>query len=138
MFNTLDEHHRQIRAGLAEIRVLCDMPNPDIPRLSAARLRLSRASSARSRYVRSILTAAVQADANARFLSELEDLQHAFVAYRLASNDHITKWNSQTIAEDWNGYRASAREIWIMMEDQITRERRMFLSGSLNMENRSS
>lgn len=126
MAQTLDEHHRQIAAGIAEVREHCSRPIPDIAALSTARLRLSRTSAARSQYVRDVLFPKLRAEADDVLLTQLDDMQRAFAAKRLASSEHVTTWSSKAIAEDWEGYRQAARRIWAMMEEQMDRERRIF------------
>ena len=126
MTQTLREHHRRIRDGLAEIKKHCERPAPDRNELAAARLRLSRSSSARSKYVQDVLIVRMRRRADDTMLAELAALQRSFSLKRLASSEHITRWTSSTIAGDWNGYCAAARTIWAMMEEQMQRERRTF------------
>ena len=126
MAQTLDEHHRQIAAGIAEVREHCSRPIPDVAALGAARLRLSRASGARSQYIHDVLLPKLKVGADSALLSRLDDMQRAFAAKRLASSEHVTKWSSKTIVDDWEGYRQAARRIWAMMEDQMARERGIF------------
>lgn len=126
MDQTLGQHHRQIAAGIAEIRDHCSRPDPDVAALGAARLRLSRASSARSQYVHDVLLPKRRAGANDVLRAQLDDMQRSFAAKRLTSSEHVTTWSSKAIAEDWEGYRQAARRIWAMMEEQMDRERRVF------------
>ncbi|WP_380773237.1 hypothetical protein [Sphingomonas yabuuchiae] len=100
MDQTLAEHHRKITAGIAEIRDHCSRPSPDVAALGVARLRLSRASWARSQYIHDVLLPKLKVGADSALLSRLDDMQRAFAAKRLASSEHVTKWSSKTIVDD--------------------------------------
>jgi hypothetical protein len=116
----LEEHHARIRAGIDDIRRHCEAPVPDMMGLSDARLRLSRASTARSTFY----TAQVVPKLRERMIdqTELTDMQRAFGAKRLKSSEHVVAWPFAAIEKDWPGYRAAAKEIWAMMEEQMNRE----------------
>lgn len=126
MDQTLSEHHRKIAAGIAEIRKYCSQPKPDLAGLGIARLRLSQASAARSQYVHDVLLPKFRERADCALRSQIDDMQRAFAAKRLASSKHVTTWSSKTIAENWEGYCEAARQIWVMMEQQMIHERRIF------------
>ncbi|SEM73295.1 hypothetical protein SAMN05192583_1030 [Sphingomonas gellani] len=97
--------------------------------LSNARVRLSRASGARTQYINETLIPELRARADRSMLAELAELQRVIAAKRLASSVHVSVWSSKAIAGDWRGYCQAARSIWAMMEEQMSRERRIF--GSL-------
>lgn len=126
MDQTLGEHHRKIAAGIAEVRGHCSRSKPDLAGLGVARLRLSQASAARSQYVHDVLLPKFRARADRALRSQLDDMQRAFAAKRLASSEHVTTWSSKAIADDWEGYCQAARRIWVMMEEQMDRERSTF------------
>ncbi|RYF21860.1 MAG: hypothetical protein EOO77_05225 [Oxalobacteraceae bacterium] len=125
MFRKLGEHHANIRAGIAEIRHHCEAVTPDVAGLGAARLRLSKASAARSKFVADEVVPKVRQVADERLRGELTEMQRAFAAKRLKSSEHVTVWSSAAIEKDWQGYRAAARQIWAMMEEQMARESRV-------------
>jgi len=124
MLHTLEEHHRTIRAGLDEIRFQCAAPHPNSGDLDAARLRLSSASFARSKFVSETVVPRLLEDADADLRDELSKLLSVFQAKRQISCAHVTTWTRVTIDADWDGYRTAAALIWTMMENQIDRERR--------------
>lgn len=125
MFQKLREHHANIRAGIEEIRRHCEAVTPDVAGLGTARLRLSKLSAARSKFVIDEVVPKVQQGADERLRGELTEMQRAFTAKRLKSSEHVTVWSSTAIEKDWQGYRAAARQIWAMMEEQMSRESRI-------------
>lgn len=132
MLKTLEEHHRQIEAGLNVIRRHCDAPVPNIDDLAVARLRLSSASLARSVFVTEVVVPCLVKDSDVDRRAELSALQCKFTAKRQISCEHVAMWTSVTIKEDWAGYRAAARLIWAMMEDQIDKERQYLVERLRN------
>lgn len=127
MATTLKAHHQQIENGLAEIVRHCSLAMPDMSLLGAARVKLSRASAARTRYISDTVIPALMPGADPALKAELEAMQRTFSAKRLASSEHVNNWTSQSIEKDWDGYRAASREIRRMMEEQIERERAILL-----------
>jgi hypothetical protein len=123
MLQTLEDFHRNISAGIGAIRAHCEAATPDTAGLGSARVKLSRVSAARSRFVAETVIPHLLNDADPALRKELMDLQRGFNAKRLASSEHVTTWTSQAIAADWTGYRKAARQIWAMMEEQMRRER---------------
>ncbi len=124
MLATLEKHHRRIEAGLDQIRRHCAAPVPNISDLAAARSSLGSASLARSMFVAEVVVPHLVNDGDVDLRAELLALQCKFTAKRQISRDHVAIWTSETIQADWAGYRAAARLIWAMMEDQIDTERR--------------
>lgn len=122
MFRKLEEHHKLIRAGIQEIQRYCQAAAPDLGALGGARLRLSKASAARSKFVSEEVMPKLRETADDRLGGELIEMQRAFAAKRLQSSEHVVTWSSAAIERDWPGYRAAARQIWAMMEEQIGRE----------------
>ena len=94
--------------------------------LGAARLRLSRASAARSRHVRDVLIPGHREQADEPTRAALDDMQRRFAVQRLLSSEHVATWSGKAIAENWQGYRLAAQRICSMMEEQMDRERRLF------------
>lgn len=126
MKQLLAEHHQRIAAAVAGVRMQCALPSPDIAALSAARLRLSRASTARSRYVSYVVFPKLRAKADKSMLTQLSELQRTFAAKRLASSKHITTWTHQSIIVDWAGYRRDAERYLTMVEEHMAEERQLF------------
>lgn len=125
MFKKLGEHHANIRAKIEGIGRRCEAVTPDVAGLGAARLRLSKASAARSKFVTDEVVPKVRQGADERLKGELTEMQYAFAAKRLKSSEHVTVWSSAAIEKDWRGYCAAARQIWAMMEEQMGLESRI-------------
>lgn len=125
MFQKLGQHHANIRAGIEEIRRHCEAVTPNVAGLGAARLRLSKASAARSKFVVEEVVPKLQRDGDERLRGELAEMQRAFATKRLKSSEHVAMWSSAAIEKDWQGYHVAARQIWAMMEEQMSRESRI-------------
>ncbi|MEG3168077.1 hypothetical protein U1737_07730 [Sphingomonas sp. LB3N6] len=125
MLGTLEGHHREIMAGLREIRRHCGEKNPNSSKLADAREQLTAASLARSRYVSEVIVPTLLKDADDGLRTELSELLFATATMRMFSRAHIAQWTSTSIEADWSGYCAAARGIWPMMEEQIERETRV-------------
>ncbi len=97
MLNTLENFHRRIAEGIDAIRQQCDKPVPDSTALGAARLSLTRISSARSRYIteKAIPRLLQELDLVPRI--ELSILQRQLNGNRLVSSDHVGVWSSVAI-----------------------------------------
>lgn len=123
---TLADHHRRIKEGIKEIAAQCELPDPDLCALGEARLRLSRASTARTAYVREALIPKLQGAIDVSLRESVDELHRHFAEKRMRSSDHVAKWGSREIAADWNGYRQAAQHIWAMMNEQMNLEKRIF------------
>ena len=128
MLGRMEEHHRAIVAGLAEIRGHCGASDPDSGELAAARERLTAVSLARSRFVSEEVVPALLKNADDGLRTELSELLFATAAKRMLSKVHIAAWTPTSIKADWGGYCAAARDIWPMMEEQMERERRVLVT----------
>lgn len=126
MFATLEAHHRQIAAGIEELRKLCALPTPDLGTIALARLRLSRLSSARSRFITKEVIPALLEHADSTLRAELDEVQRAFTGKRLEASHHVIDWSTRAIEADWDGYKLASRAMLEMMEEQIDRERATF------------
>lgn len=125
MLGTLEEHHRDIMAGLREIRRHCGEENPNSRELANAREQLTASSLSRSRYVSEVIVPTLLKDADDGLRTELSELLFATATKRMFSRAHIAEWTTTSIEADWSGYCAAARNIWPMMEEQIARETRV-------------
>lgn len=123
LLQELDEHHATIEAGMAEIERHCSRAVPDLAELAAARVRLSRASTQRSRLVRDVIVPKLLERADPTLRNELSQMLEAFSAKRVASSNHVATWSSWTIQQNWSGYREASATIRAMMREQIERER---------------
>lgn len=127
MLGALQKHHQDIISGIEEVRELCEPDVPDLGRLALARLRLSRLSTARSRFITERVIPSLLDGADPALRDELVSMQRAFAEKRLRSSHHVSAWSTQAIAADWEGYRSASRAIRAMMEEQIDREKAVFV-----------
>ena len=125
MLGTLEGHHRDIMAGVREIRRHCGEESPNSRQLANAREQLTASSLARSRYVSEVIVPTLLKDADDGLRTELSELLFATATKRMFSRAHIAEWTTTSIEADWLGYCAAARDIWPMMEEQIARETRV-------------
>jgi hypothetical protein len=123
MPKVLEAHHRAIKTGMDEIRLLCEDRGPNSAGLSAARERLTSASLVRSRYVSEVIVPSLLVDPDDGLRTELSELLIATAARRMVSNEHVAAWTSTSIETDWSGYCPAARDIWPIMEEQMEHER---------------
>lgn len=126
MDKILTEHHRQIASAIADLWEIIEHTSPDLDRLAVARLRLSRASRLRTKYIQEVLLPVERTTADSARLEALSALQQNFSAKRLAANEKVTTWSSRAIASDWDGYRRDAKRVWAMIDDHMTLERQLF------------
>ncbi|UYY76872.1 hypothetical protein [Sphingomonas sp. R1] len=124
LLQELDERHAAIEAGIGEIEEHCSRDLPDLVELAAVRVRLSRASTERSRFVREVVVPKILEQADPALLGELSQMIKAFSAKRVASSKHVAAWSSWTIQQNWYGYKEASRAIREMMRAQIERERK--------------
>ncbi len=124
LLHELDQHHAAIEAGIAEVEAHCSRDLPNLAELAAIRVKLSRASTERSRFVRESVVPKLLEQADASLRGELSQMLEAFSAKRAASSKHVAAWSSWTIQQNWGGYREASGVIRGMMREQIERERR--------------
>ncbi|KTF67883.1 hypothetical protein ATB93_16325 [Sphingomonas sp. WG] len=125
MFQKLEFCHAAILAGMAEVEEHCSREIPDLAALALVRVKLSRASTERSKLVRDVIVPKLLENADPAFRGELSLMLEAFTAKRVASSKHVATWSSWTIQQNWDGYREASRTIRKMMQDQIDRERKI-------------
>lgn len=119
---SLEEAHAALLHELAELEEVADAPEPDVARLAATRLRLSKASSRRVQVLDKIVSALLEKapDSAKRALAELRaDLAKA----RARSSEHIVRWPLDEAKRDWAGYREASARMRQAMRAQIERER---------------
>ncbi|MBY9063548.1 hypothetical protein K7957_11455 [Sphingomonas yunnanensis] len=114
----MSDYHRRIELGLDDIKRLCRDDAPDPIMLPRARATLGQVSIERGRFINQVVVPRLLASANYASARDILALQNSFAANRLVSDQHVSRWTDETIAADWQGYRAAAAAIWRMMEQQ--------------------
>jgi hypothetical protein len=118
----LKAHHTRLAACLAEMAELTSKPYPDITTLVAARVRISKASAERARFISEKVYPVLKPGADKALLDRLNVLAKEFLEKREASSEHVVRWNATSIAADWEGYRAASLRIRRMMKRRIEQE----------------
>ncbi len=121
---SLRHHHDSIRQGLVEMRRHCAASLPDLPALSATRLRQSKNFSANSRYIYDVLIPQARAGMDAGALRAFNADIRLLNDKRFAISAHIAKWGSREIGQDWEAYRTIALEICDLVDAQLQIEQR--------------
>lgn len=113
MLAELRRHHEKISDLLNALEALCEARHADIVEVSAVRLELTRASRARSAYLNTTVYPALMRTCPPDKRIELEKLKSDGLLMLVRSGDHIRRWTTREITEDWPGYclaSAAARE----------------------------
>jgi hypothetical protein len=122
LLRELKGHHSHILHCLSELALITAHDVPDTRALAAARVRLSKASSSRARFIVSKVYPALQASNDQALHDELTRMTHDFGKKRQASSEHVVRWNTRSIEADWDGYRAASLHVRSMMKERIDRE----------------
>jgi hypothetical protein len=109
MLAELRQHHEKIGNLLTALELLCQDRHVDIVKVSTVRLELTRASRARSAYLNGTVYPEVMRNASPDKRIALEKLKSDGLLMLVRSADHIRRWTTREITQDWPGYcRASA------------------------------
>jgi hypothetical protein len=122
MLVELKAHHRRISECIYEVSRITSQDTPDLRGLSLARVRLSKASSDRARFITNTVYPALQASAGEALHDQLVGMAHDFGRKRQASSEHVVRWSTKSIEANWDGYRAASLGIRTMMKARIERE----------------
>jgi hypothetical protein len=104
MLAQLRQHHAAISNLLTDLEALCNDQHPDMAKLSAVRLALTRASRARSAYLNSTVYPELLRTCPPDKRIALEKLKSDGLLMLVRSGDHIRHWTPREITADWRGY----------------------------------
>lgn len=106
----LDAAHSEIRAGIAALGTVADSPQPSKMEYTSARLRLSKTSIDRRSAVNKILRFLEQRGqpGDAQAVARVRDANGELNAHSVA---HLAKWPTDSVADDWLGYREASRSM---------------------------
>lgn len=112
--------HMKLRLLIADLASETSKPAPDMPALSAIRLKLSQTSRARATRLEMMFDGAraSAAGVSPELARVVEDARQA----RLLSAGHIGKWTLKTIEADWEGYCRASANMRTFMINQINAE----------------
>jgi len=113
--------HAELRAAIAELETETRRPEPDEASLSAARLKLTRASSRRRALIdQEILPSLGSLPPEQK--DRVENLRRTGSEVAVLSSRHIGDWTMRAIVADWQGYRRASKTMLASMRDRIGEE----------------
>ncbi len=115
----LRRHHAQMLAALEELEQLTRSPCCDDKAVTAARYRLTRASSARRREVVALCEQLIEGGASDPALRSLRDATNAS---RATSSSHIGTWTLRQVIADWPGYVRASAAMRATLRREVERE----------------
>jgi hypothetical protein len=113
--------HAELREAIAGLEAVVSRPSPDRELLSAARLRLSKASSRR----RSTLECSIYPilhDVPQHDAEKIANLRLEMATLMVQSSEHIGRWTVRAICEDWAGYQKASAAMRRSMLKRIEHE----------------
>ncbi|QJU57409.1 hypothetical protein HL653_06035 [Sphingomonas sp. AP4-R1] len=122
LLEELKSHHCRLLECLTEMAEVTSKPCPDMTILAMARLRISKASSERSRFITEKVYPHLKMTADQDLLEKINLLSREMLAKRETSSEHVVVWNSTSIVADWQGYQAASLRIRRMMHRRIEQE----------------
>lgn len=124
MLATLRQYHQAIGTLLTALEALCQDQQPDMEKISAVRLELTRASRARSAYLNATVYPQVMRAAPDQRIA-LEKLKSDGILMLVRSGDHIRHWTPRQIAADWSGYCSASKLARATMRSRIELEAKL-------------
>ncbi|HEX8413169.1 MAG TPA: hypothetical protein VF637_04710 [Sphingomicrobium sp.] len=117
----LAEMHQELTAAMAALAEETRRPEAELQKLSALRLKLSKAGRQRAALLDAILGQRVQSAPPAD-LPALLELRRTVQQARATSTAHVSRWTPQAVVEDWTGYCRASLALRKAMAAQIERE----------------
>lgn len=121
MLTRLKTAHAEVLAAIADLEAETQRGEPAEATLSAARLKLTRASSRRKALIEHTIIPGLcgLSPENAR---RVDDLRRHSAEIAVDSSRHIGSWTMQAILADWIGYRRASRIMRAAMLRRIAEE----------------
>ena len=121
MLTRLKTAHAELLTAIAVLEAETRRPEPAEATLSAARLKLTRASSRRKALIEQTILPARGglSPENAR---RVDDLRRHAAEIALESTRHIGSWTMHAILADWIGYRRASRLMRTAMLQRVAEE----------------
>lgn len=124
MLSQLKTVHADLRDAIAALEKVVSQPAPEAEALSAARLRLSRASRRRRSLIECSILPSLH-DVSPAAAAEIADLRLEGARLLVQSSSHIGAWTMRAIMADWAGYQRASAEMRGSMLRRIDREARI-------------
>ena len=125
MLAELRRHHEKIGELLTALATLCEDRHADIVKVSAVRLELTRASRARSAFLNAVVYPKVMRTCPPEKRLALEKLKSDGLLMLVRSGDHIRRWTTREITQDWPGYCLASAAARQTMRARIELEARL-------------
>jgi len=113
--------HDHLREAISELAAVVTQPEMNDAALTAARLKLTRASRRRRSLIESSIYPLLH-DVPAPEATRLEELRLEAARMAVQSSDHIGRWTMRTISADWSGYQRASAAMRASMLNRIERE----------------
>jgi hypothetical protein len=120
----LQEAHETLLRAMAAMDILTRGQVPARAKLTSTRWNLSKASLARRMLWGKILTS-LSAGLSADRTDALRRLQEGDISLLRASTHHVSKWTTEAVLANWDGYCAASRSIRRKMAAGIDAEKRI-------------
>jgi len=121
VFTKLKSAHADLRTAIAELETETQRFEPVEASLSAARLKLTRASSRRRMLIDQEIFPILR-DLPPEQKSRVEDLRRTASEIAVQSSRHIGDWTMRAILADWQGYRLASKAMRSAMLQRIAEE----------------
>lgn len=121
MLARLKTAHAELLTAIAELEAETRRPVPVEATLSAARLKLTRASSRRKALIEHTILPALHG-LSAEDARRIDDLRRRSAEIAVESSRHIGSWTMHAILADWAGYRRASRLMRTAMLQRIAEE----------------
>ena len=121
MLTQLKAVHAELREAIAGLEAVVSQPAPDREPLSAARLRLSKASSRRRSMIECSIYPLLH-DLPPHEADKIANLRLEMAALMVQSSEHIGRWTIRAICEDWGGYQKASAAMRRSMLKRIEHE----------------
>jgi len=122
MLAELRQRHEAIKDLLNSLEALCQADHPDMEKVSAARLALTRASRARSGYLNAVVYPHLARTCPPDKRAALEKLKTEGLLMLVRSGDHLRRWTARQVAVDWDGYCRASAQARQTMRERVARE----------------
>ena len=122
MLTKLKSAHAELLEGIEALGAETRRPEPIEATLSAARLKLTRASSRRKALIEHTIIPSLRA-LSPEDARRVEDLRRSAGEIALESSRHIGSWTMRAILADWMGYRRASKAMRAAMLRRITEEK---------------
>jgi len=121
VFTQLKAAHAELRAAIVELETETRRIEPDEATLSAARLKLTRASSRRRALIDQQIFPSLR-DLPPEQKERVENLRRTGSEVAVLSSRHIGDWTMRAILADWQGYRRASKAMIAAMQHRIGEE----------------